>query len=102
MEKELEDLVRALRALLDWLNEIWPPDIFTGESGDPGAVRVATLREQATAALAAVENVDLYDFPEKFLDWLSEQMGFHDSRDTEAFAQQFIVHLCHAKKGRRS
>jgi len=30
---------------------------------------------------------------EEFLDWLHGQMSFHDRRDTESFAEQFISHL---------
>jgi len=45
-------LLAACEAALGWIDQTYPPAIFTGESGDEGAVGIVRIREQARAAIA--------------------------------------------------
>lgn len=47
------NLRQAAEEALTWIDERWPADVFDGSSGDEGPVRIATVREQLRAALAA-------------------------------------------------
>ena len=55
LRQQRDELLAACRGLLRWLNEIYPPENFTGKSGDPGPVRVALLRMVAERAIAKAE-----------------------------------------------
>lgn len=37
---------------LEWFEQVYPADVFTGISGDEGAVKVVEIRENLRAALA--------------------------------------------------
>lgn len=68
------DLLTACQALLDWLNEIYPPRVFDGSSGDSGPVRIVALRAQAEAAIAHATGADRPPVAEAF-DRLRERFG---------------------------
>lgn len=42
----------AATAALGWIDEIYPPNIFDGSSGDEGPVRIVEIRENLRLALA--------------------------------------------------
>ena len=44
-------LETASTRVMTWFDRIYPPDVFTGESGDEGAVEVVAIRELLKAAL---------------------------------------------------
>lgn len=52
----IDELIKKVRA---WWDEVYPEDIFTGVSGDVGAVRVAEIRD----LLNEVENPEWLDNP---------------------------------------
>lgn len=45
------DMHIAATAALGWIDEIYPPDIFDGSSGDEGPVRIVGIRENLRKAL---------------------------------------------------
>ena len=48
------DLLEALEGLLQWLNSVYPPDVFVGggDEADMGVTHVVRLRKLATSAIA--------------------------------------------------
>ena len=48
-------LLAACKQSLSWFDEVYPADIFTGESGDAGAIRIRNMREACRAAIQIAE-----------------------------------------------
>lgn len=44
-------LEEAAADALEWIDEIYPPDIFDGSSGDEGPVRIVAIRENLRTTL---------------------------------------------------
>lgn len=51
-EAQCAHVREALQSVMDWWSEVYPADVFTGVSGDDGALSVVALREKIIAALA--------------------------------------------------
>lgn len=46
-----QSLIPAAQAALGWIDDIYPPNIFDGSSGDPGPVQIVEIRENLRTAL---------------------------------------------------
>jgi len=51
LRAENAQLREACEASSAWVNKIYPDDVFTGESGDPGAIEIVALREMLANVL---------------------------------------------------
>jgi len=51
LQARIAKLHEAASPALDWIDEIYPPDVFDGSSGDEGPVRIAAIRENLRKAL---------------------------------------------------
>lgn len=49
-----DDQLATIDAALEWIDEIYPAEIFDGSSGDEGPVRIVAIREKLRQTLAAL------------------------------------------------
>lgn len=48
----------CLYLLEEWFNKLYPPDIFTGESGDAGSLEIVAIRNKLQSLLAKAQSIN--------------------------------------------
>jgi len=57
MKKDIEEL--SLEEVCEWFIKNYPEEIFTGESGDVGAICVCKIREECKKILKGIKREEL-------------------------------------------
>lgn len=57
LRKQVAVDAEVLRKVKDFLDRIYPADVFTGESGDEGALMIVELRKAIDKVLAGIREV---------------------------------------------